>query len=408
MKAPRSLLPVEEALARILSLGAVKQRSEIISLWEAQGRILSDDLTSKRTQPPFDASAMDGYAVRHEDLRTIPAHLTLIGESAAGHNFSGTVGEKQCVRIFTGAPLPQGADTVILQENVSRSYDNVIVEQAEPKGRHIRTAGLDFTAGEVLLKAGTQLQGRELGLAAAMDSATVSVSARPRVGILATGDELAFPGEASSIDQIICSNTFSVAALVRAAGGEAVNLGLARDNFTDLEAGLRRAMSENIDVLVTLGGASVGDHDLVQKALAAEGMQLSFWQVAMRPGKPLMHGRLGVMRILGLPGNPVASYVCAMLFLQPLIRALLGQSNHLDQTEEIAILGEALKPNDHRQDYLRATLQPGAPPIVTAFDIQDSSMLSTLAAAQCLIIRPPLAPAANKGDLCRIIRLAVR
>jgi len=408
MKAPRSLLPVEEALARILSLGSVQQRSEVISLWEAQGRILSVDLTSKRTQPPFDASAMDGYAVRHEDLQTIPAHLTLIGESAAGHNFSGTVGKRECVRIFTGAPLPQGADTVILQENVSRSYDSVIVEQAEPKGRHIRTAGLDFIAGEVLLKAGTQLQGRELGLAAAMDSATVSVSARPRVGILATGDELVFPGEASSIDQIICSNTFSVAALVRAAGGEAVNLGLARDNFTDLEAGLRRAMSENIDILVTLGGASVGDHDLVQKALAAEGMQLSFWQVAMRPGKPLMHGRLGAMRILGLPGNPVASYVCAMLFLQPLIRALLGQSNHLDQTEEIAILGEALKPNDHRQDYLRATLQPGDPPVVTAFEIQDSSMLSTLAAAQCLIIRPPLAPVANKGDLCRIVRLAVR
>ena len=408
MKTPRSLLPVEEALARILSLGAVQQRSEVISLWEAQGRILSDDLTSKRTQPPFDASAMDGYAVRHEDLRSIPAHLTLIGESAAGHSFSGTVGKRECVRIFTGAPLPQGADTVILQENVSRSYDSVTVEQAEPKGRHIRTAGLDFIAGEVLLKAGTQLQGRELGLAAAMDSATVSVSARPRVGILATGDELAFPGEASSIDQIICSNTFSVAALVRAAGGEAVNLGLARDNFTDLEAGLRRAMSENIDILVTLGGASVGDHDLVQKALAAEGMELCFWQVAMRPGKPLMHGRLGAMRILGLPGNPVASYVCAMLFLQPLIRALLGQSNHGDQTEEIAILGEALKPNDHRQDYLRATLQPGDPPVVTAFEIQDSSMLSTLAAAQCLIIRPPLAPVANKGDLCRIVRLAVR
>ena len=408
MKAPRSLLPVEEALARILSLGAVKQRSEVMSLWEAQGRILSDDLTSKRTQPPFDASAMDGYAVRHKDLKIIPAHLTLIGESAAGHNFSGTVGERECVRIFTGAPLPHGADTVILQENVSRSYDNVIVEQAEPKGRHIRTAGLDFIAGEVLLKAGTQLQGRELGLAAAMDSATVSVSARPRVGILATGDELAFPGEASSIDQIICSNTFSVAALVRAAGGEAVNLGLARDNFTDLEAGLRRAMSENIDILVTLGGASVGDHDLVQKALAAEGMELNFWQVAMRPGKPLMHGRLGAMRILGLPGNPVASYLCAMLFLQPLIRALLGRSDHFDQTEEIAILGEPLKPNDHRQDYLRATLQPGDPPVVTAFEVQDSSMLSTLAAAQCLIIRPPLAAAANKGDLCRIIRLAVR
>ena len=408
MKAPRPLLPVDDALARILENGQALKRSDLVPLWQAQGRILSVDLTSNRTQPPFDASAMDGYAVRHADLQTIPASLTLIGESAAGHNFSGVVGERECVRIFTGAPLPQGADTVILQENVSRSYDTVSVEQAEPKGRHIRTAGLDFVAGDVLLKAGTQLQGRELGLAAAMDIATVSVSARPRVGILATGDELAFPGEASSIDQIICSNTFSVAALVREAGGEAINLGLARDNFTDLEAGLRRAMSENIDILVTLGGASVGDHDLVQKALAAEGMELSFWQVAMRPGKPLMHGRLGSMRILGLPGNPVASYVCSMLFLQPLIRALAGEKKRPDQAGEMAVLGESLKPNDHRQDYLRATLQHGEPPIVTAFEIQDSSMLSTLAAAQCLIIRPPLAPAADKGDLCRIIRLDVR
>ncbi len=405
MKRQSNLLAVEAALARILDLGSYAKTTEFVPLWNAQGRILSADLHSKRTQPPFDSSAMDGYAVRHQDITSAPAKLTLIGESAAGHSFSGTVGPNECVRIFTGAPVPAGADTVILQENVARSYDHVSVLDPEPLGRHIRVAGLDFSTGDVLLKSGTRLQSRELGLAAAIDMAKVPVVRRPRVGILATGDELAFPGESQSSDQIICSNSFSVAALVREAGGEAINLGIARDNFTDLEAGIRRAVSENIDVLVTLGGASVGDHDLVQKALAAEGMQLSFWQIAMRPGKPLMHGHLGTTRILGLPGNPVASYVCAKLFLQPLLRALTGETHSEDIFQSTAVLGESVAANDHRQDYLRATLVPGDPPVATAFPVQDSSMLSTLAAAQCLIVRAPDAPASKKGEVCRIIRL---
>lgn len=406
MKTPRPLLPVAEALARVLDLGTRQPQTETLPLWEAHGRILAQDIASKRTQPPFDASAMDGYAIRHADLANLPAQLTLIGESAAGHSFAGTVQAGQTVRIFTGAPVPAGADTVILQENVTRSYDHITIDQAEPEGRHIRTAGLDFAAGQALLKSGIRLGGRELGLAAAMDVPRLTVAKKPRVGILATGDELAFPGKATSTDQIICSNSFSVAALVRDAGGEPVNLGIARDNFHDLEAGIRSAMAANVDVLVTLGGASVGDHDLVQKALANEGMALNFWQIAMRPGKPLMHGHLGPMRILGLPGNPVASYVCGLLFLQPLIRALMGEANASQDRTEPALLGSPLKANDMRQDYLRASLAPGEPPVTTAFEIQDSSMLSTLAAAQCLILRAPFAPEAAAGDACRIIRLS--
>ena len=396
------LLPVEEALRRILDLSAFVPHTEYVDIWQAQGRILSADLPAKRTQPPFDASAMDGYAVRHADMAS---PLQVIGESAAGHEFSGIVGPNQAVRIFTGAPIPRGADTVILQENIRRNGTEITILQGEPLGRHIRTAGLDFQSGQILLRQGTRLGVRELALAAAMNHATLPVAHSPRVGILATGDELAFPGEAATDDTIICSNSYSTAALVRQAGGDPVNLGIARDNFAALEAGIRRAQAAEVDILVTLGGASVGDHDLVQKALANEGMKLAFWKVAMRPGKPLMHGSLGNMQILGLPGNPVASIVCGLLYLQPLIRALSGDPAPARDRSETAILGAPLKANDQRQDYLRATLQNGEPPVVTAFDIQDSSMLSTLAASQCLIIRAPFAPAAEDGELCRIIRL---
>ena len=402
--ADRGLLPVEEALRRILDLGTFVPVKEHVPLWQAQGRVLSADLPALRTQPPFDASAMDGYAVRHADLAHLPVSLRPIGESAAGHSFMGTLSTGEAVRIFTGAPVPAGADTVILQENVERTGEIITILHGEPQGRHIRTAGLDFKSGQVLLKSGTILGTRELALAAAMNHATLPVAHRPRVGILATGDELAFPGEGTD-DTIICSNSYSTAALVRAAGGEPVDLGIARDNFASLEAGIRRAQAEKVDILVTLGGASVGDHDLVQKALANEGMKLAFWKIAMRPGKPLMHGNLGSMRILGLPGNPVASIVCGLLFLQPLIRTLNGDANPARDTSETALLGASLKANDQRQDYLRATMRAGEPPVVTAFDIQDSSMLSTLAASDCLIIRPPFAPAAEAGAPCRIIRL---
>jgi molybdopterin molybdotransferase len=397
-----TLLAVEEALRRILDIGAFEPNTEYVDLWQAQGRFLSADLPAQRTQPPFDASAMDGYAIRHADST---APLQVIGESAAGHSFAGVVGHNQAVRIFTGAPVPHGADTVILQENVSRNGTQISVLHAEPLGRHIRTAGLDFVTGQILLSKGTKLGVRELALAAAMNHASLPVAYQPRVGILATGDELAFPGENAADDTIICSNSYSTAALVRQAGGIPVNLGIARDNFAALEAGIRRAQAENVDILVTLGGASVGDHDLVQKALANEGMALAFWKIAMRPGKPLMHGSLGKMRILGLPGNPVASIVCGLLYLQPLIRALSGDLEPARDISETAILGAPLKANDQRQDYLRATLSEGEPPVVRAFEIQDSSMLSTLAASQCLILRTPFAPPAEAGEMCRIIRL---
>jgi len=405
MNARAPLLPVNEALARILDISAFSPTVEQVPLWQAQGRTLAADVAARRTQPPFDASAMDGYAVRHADIATLPAALIRIGEAAAGHSFSGALKAGEAVRIFTGAHIPQGADTVILQENTRVDGTKIEVLQTEVLGRHIRTAGLDFTSGQALLKRGTRLGARELGLAAAMNHAALPVAKVPRVGILATGDELVFPGAATRPEDIVCSNTYSVAALVRTAGGEPVDLGIARDNFADLEAGVRRAHVENLDILVTLGGASVGDHDLVQKALANEGMKLAFWKIAMRPGKPLMHGHLGPMHILGLPGNPVASAVCGMLFLHPLIRALNGDPYPARDRSEPAILGADLRANDERQDYLRATLQTGEPPVATAFAVQDSSMLSTLAASQCLIIRQAFAPAAKAGEPCRIIRL---
>jgi len=295
---PEALLAVEEALRRILDLGTFVPQTDYVDIWQAQGRVLSADLPAKRTQPPFDASAMDGYAVRHANMA---APLQVVGESAAGHGFDGTVGPNQAVRIFTGAPIPRGADTVVLQEHVSRNGAEIKVLHNEPLGRHIRTAGLDFNKGQILLTKGTRLGVRELALAAAMNHDRLPVAHKPRVGILATGDELAFPGEAANDETIICSNSYSTAALVRQAGGEPVNLGIARDNFAALEAGIRRAQAAQVDILVTLGGASVGDHDLVQKALAKEGMKLAFWKVAMRPGKPLMHGSLGKCRFWACP-----------------------------------------------------------------------------------------------------------
>jgi molybdopterin molybdotransferase len=311
------------------------------------------------------------------------------------------------VRIFTGAPLPEGADTVVIQENTTSEGDAVTVLEAEAPGRNIRRAGLDFTEGDMLLARGLRLGPCELALAAAMNHGTVPVTRRPRVALLATGDELVKPGEAPGPDQIVTSNTYAVGAYAQAAGAEVIDLGIAGDTFAAIEAGIRAARDAGADVLVTLGGASVGDHDLVQTALANEGMELGFWKIAMRPGKPLMQGRIGDMRILGLPGNPVSAIVCGVLFLVPLIRALAGDSQAGEDPSEAAVLGCELPANDSREDYLRATLQPGAgAPVATPFGRQDSSMLRVLARSHCLVVRPPQAPAAKAGDPCRIIRLA--
>jgi molybdopterin molybdotransferase len=401
------LLAVEEARARVLAAAAMPREVERVAIADAQGRTLAADLAARRTQPPSDVSAMDGYALRAADVAAPPVRLRRIGESAAGHGFAGSVGRGETVRIFTGAPIPAGADAVLMQEHAKAEGDIVEALQKVPRGASVRPAGLDFAEGQVLLKAGMRLGPAEISLAAAMNHAGVQVFRKPRVAILATGDELVRPGEAIGPDQIVTSNSYAIAAFVRLAGGEPLDLGIAGDSFADLEAGIKAARDAGSDVLVTLGGASVGDYDLVKPALAKEGMELGFWRIAMRPGKPLIHGRIGPMLILGLPGNPVSSVVCGLLFLIPLVRALSGDPEAGADRSEPARLGGGLRANDLRQDFMRARLEPSEDglPIATAFEAQDSSLLRVLTQAQCLIIRKPHAPAAAAGDLCRILRL---
>jgi molybdopterin molybdotransferase len=398
------MLSVAQARARILTDVAKDRPAEAVALERALGRTLARDLAAKRTQPPKAVSAMDGYAVRSRDLAELPVKLKQIGESTAGQGFSGSLGPKETVRIFTGAPVPDGCDTILIQENARVEAGFVEPLETVASGRHIRARGIDFTEGEILLAAGTRLRATNIALAAAMNYAEVAVIRRPRVGILATGNELVRPGETVGADQIVASNSFAIAALVEAAGGEPLDLGIARDELGALEEGVSAARA---DVLVTLGGASVGDYDLVKPALKGQGMELSFWRIAMRPGKPVLHGRLGPMIILGLPGNPVAAFVAGMVFLVPLVRALCGDPDAGREQSEPAILGAALRGNDSRQDFLRATLSPRETglPVAKPFEIQDSSLLRILAQSQCLVVREPHAQPASAGDLCRIIRL---
>jgi molybdopterin molybdotransferase len=400
-------LTVAQARARILASVSKDRPVEAVGLERATGRTLAVDLAAKRTQPPRAVSAMDGYAVRARDLAELPVKLKQIGESTAGHGFSGSIGPKETVRIFTGAPVPDGCDTILIQEDARVEAGFVEPLQSVASGRHIRAKGIDFAEGEVLLAAGTRFAASNIALAAAMNFAEVAVTRRPRVGILATGDELVHPGATIGVDQIVATNSFAIAALVEAAGGEALDLGIAKDELGALDEGIAAARASAADVLVTLGGASVGDHDLVKPALAGQGMELSFWKVAMRPGKPVLHGRLGPMMILGLPGNPAAAFVAGIVFLVPLLRALCGDPDAGRDQSEPAILGKALRGNDSRQDYLRATLRLSETglPVATPFEIQDSSLLRLLAQAQCLVIREPHAEPASAGDLCRIIRL---
>ncbi len=401
------LLPVGEARARVLANQGARG-TERVPLAEALGRTLTEPLVARRTQPPFAASAMDGFAVRAADLASLPARLKVIGESAAGHGFDGSVAPGEAVRIFTGAPVPPGADSVLMQEDTTLDGNIVTAQRTIAVGRHIRTAGVDFSAGESLLPAGTRLGPIDIALAAAMGHAEVAVARKPRVAILATGDELVQPGQETRPDQIITSNSFAVAAFVTQNGGEPIDLGIAGDDFAALEAGVLAARKAQADVLVTLGGASVGKHDLVRSALANEGMELSFWRIAMRPGKPLIHGRLGDMLILGLPGNPAASIVCSLLFLVPLVRALSGDPRAADDPTEPAILGVPVQANGQREDYPRATLTQGETglPVATPFTLQDSSLLRIFAQSQCLLVRPPYAPAAQAGESCRVINLS--
>lgn len=398
------LLPVDEALARILA-DAGKLEPETVPLSAAGGRVLAAELHAKRQQPPFAASAMDGYAVRAVDVAGVPTTLKLIGQSAAGHAFSGVVNAGEAVRIFTGAPVPEGADSVVIQENTILENGRVSIIETIAAGRNIRKAGLDFNEGDLLLEAGRVLDPAALALAASADYPTVHVIRQPRIAILATGDELVSPGEAYRSDQIIASNSFGLAEIVREAGGVPIDLGIAEDRLEALSNALDQATAGKVDVLVTLGGASVGDHDLVQPALAARGMELDFWKIALRPGKPLMFGRLDGMKILGLPGNPVSSLICAHIFLTPLIHALTGLSHQPNL--RVAVLGSDMATNDQRQDYVRArvTKSPDGTLTATPFAIQDSSMLKFLADANGLIIREPHAPAAKAGSTCSVLML---
>lgn len=402
----KPLLPVAEAQSRLLAAANPITSVETVPLESADQRVLAHDLRARLTQPPFHASAMDGYALRAIDAPQIGSVLTVIGEAAAGHAFAGRVGEGEAVRIFTGAPLPDGADAVLIQEDAEVIGAGQIRTAFQvTEGRHIRPRGQDFAEGETVLKAGTELAFTDITLAAAMNHASLPVFHKPLVAILATGDELVPPGGTPNPAQIIASNTFGVAALARKAGADILDLGIVVDDETLIRAAIDKAIAAKADVLVTLGGASVGDHDLVQAALKAQGMALDFWRIAMRPGKPLMVGSIDKMKVLGLPGNPVASLVCSLLFLEPLIQKL----SHRTPTsrEMTARTATKLKANDQRQDYLRAGIigHENGQPIVETFTKQDSSMMKIMAGSDCLIVRAPFTEELQAGGECLVVRL---
>lgn len=400
-----ALMPVADALAAVLA-GAEPLSEEMVALDAAHHRVLARDVAALRTQPPQAMSAMDGYAVRSADAAHAAARLQVIGEVAAGRPFDRKVGAGEAVRIFTGGVIPDGADAVIIQEDTVAEDGGITITEAARPGRHIRPAGIDFREGDVLLPKGTRLTDRDLSLAAGMNYPELAVRRRPRVAMLATGDELVMPGSTPGPGQIVYSNGYALRAMARGEGAETIDLGIAADTVEATTNGIRRARDSGADILVTMGGASVGDHDLVKRSLEAEGVVMAFWRIAMRPGKPMMHGRLGAMRVIGLPGNPVSSYVCGFLFLAPLIRALSGRTavHHVSET---ALLGRDVAANDLREDYLRTRLEKRADGVLIATPVnhQDSSLLGNLAAARALVVRAPFAPAAAAGAPCEILRL---
>jgi molybdopterin molybdotransferase len=400
-----ALMPVVDALAAILS-GAEPLPEEMVALDAAHHRVLARDVAALRTQPPQAMSAMDGYAVRAADAPKTGVRLKVIGEVAAGRPFEKPVGAGEAVRIFTGGVIPEGADAVIIQEDTVADGVHIDITEAAKPGRHIRPAGIDFNKGDVLLAKGTRLSDRDLSLAAGMNYPDLPVHRLPKVAVLATGDELVMPGAIPGPGQIVYSNGYALRALARAEGAETIDLGISADTIEATTQGIRRARDSGADILITSGGASVGDHDLVKQSLEAEGVAMAFWRIAMRPGKPMMHGRLGAMRVIGLPGNPVSSYVCGFLFLAPLIRALSGRKA-IHNVRETALLGRDIGANDMREDYLRARLEArsNGALIATPVDHQDSSLLGNLAAARALVIRPPFAAAAAAGTPCDIMRL---
>ena len=396
------LLPVEEARARILA-SLTPTAAETIALPEAAGRVLARPVLARLTQPPADVSAMDGYALRAAD-GVLGARLAVIGAAPAGHPFTGSVGPGQAVRIFTGGFVPEGADSILLQEDAEATDGAVLVKESVTAGRWVRKRGLDFAEGEALLGQGRRLTARDIGLSAASNNPWLAVHRRPRIGILATGDEIALPGDPIPPGGIVSSNAHALAALIRAGGGEPIVLPIAPDDASAIAD--IAAAAQAYDMLVTTGGASVGDHELIQQALGGEGFELGFWKIAMRPGKPLIWGRLGRVPVLGLPGNPVSALVCAIIFLLPALARLSGLPGAPTPSRRV-ICAAPLAENDRRADFLRASLDTDAEGHITVrpFPVQDSSMLATLARADALVLRPPFAPALPAGAEVEAIML---
>jgi molybdopterin molybdotransferase len=396
------LLAVEDARARILAALA-PTAAETLSLPEAAGRVLVRPVLARLTQPPADVSAMDGYAVRAADA-VEGAKLTVIGAAPAGHPFPGALGPGQAVRIFTGGFVPAGADSILLQEDAEAADGAVLVKETVTRARWVRRRGLDFAEGETLLSPGRRLTARDIGLAAASNNPWLAVHRRPRVGILATGDEIALPGDPIPAGGIVSSNAHALAALIRAGGGEPIVLPIAPDDSSAIAD--IAASAHGYDLLVTTGGASVGEHDLIQKALGGEGFELGFWKIAMRPGKPLIWGRLGRVPVLGLPGNPVSALVCGIVFLLPALARLCGLPGAPTPSRRV-VCAAPLAENDRRADFLRASLEADEQGHITVrpFPVQDSSMLATLARAEALVLRAPFAPALPAGAEVEAIML---
>jgi len=388
------LISVEDALDRVLSLVG-PLGSEYVPLRQAAGRVLSQPLTAQRAQPPFPASAMDGYAIPTADPR--PGHtFHVIGESAAGHGFGGCLKDGEAVRIFTGAPVPEGAKRVVIQEDVVRQGARVTLRDRIDHQTYIRPVGSDFAQGDVFDPSGP-LRPANLALAAAMNHAELPVRRRPVVALIATGDELAMPGETPRHDQIIASNTFGLAAMIEAAGGRARVLPIARDTLLSLDAAFN--LATGADLIVTIGGASVGDHDLVAAAAEARGLERSFYKVAMRPGKPLMAGRLHGTPIVGLPGNPVSSMVCGAIFVRPMLHVMQGLPAG-PVLRHRSVLSAPLAANGPREHYMRGRRTASG---VEAFESQDSAQLGILAAADVLIVQSPHDPGREIGAEVDII-----
>lgn len=400
-----SLLSVADAQDRLVAKGRL-MATETLPLDLCSNRIAAKNISAEITQPPFAASAMDGYALIHSDCSSLPSSLDVVGESSAGHPFQGKLTSGQAVRIFTGAVVPEGADAIAIQEDCDRLDDTTVsVREVYKPGKFIRAAGYDFHEGEELVSKGTALNYRHLALLASMNVGSIEVLKKPKVAIIATGDELVFPGEALADGQIISSIPFGMKELLNQAGADAHCLGIAKDNLKSLDELIQKAKApeNNFDIIVTIGGASVGDHDLVQEALKQAGMELDFWRIAMRPGKPLMVGSLGEQNIVGVPGNPVSALICADMFVVPLIRSMLGSSSAIKPTKT-AILKNEISSNGERKHYMRGFywLDEKGQLRVECLENQDSSLQATFAFSNCLIVREPHSPAAGEGEFVTI------